>query len=212
MKADVQLRGHCPMCGREQAVKGGNMAKHGYTVENGWFNGVCPGRNFAPLELDRLSPEPAWLSILAQADELDLNATQYEQGVRVPTSVIKREWKNGQRQSYQKPWSELTEYDKRSELNSLVFGMRRRAKAGRDFVKFIRELADNVHGKPLKEIERDRSGPIRHLPDPRANYNSKYTACGKSVRYAYGTRYLHMADDPDSATCEACKNKLKDAN
>ena len=40
MKKEIQIRGNCQCCGKEQAVVGGLMSKHGYTVENGWFSGV----------------------------------------------------------------------------------------------------------------------------------------------------------------------------
>lgn len=46
--------GTCQACGRVQAVKAnGRLAKHGYTVDFGYFSGTCRGSDRAPLEIDR---------------------------------------------------------------------------------------------------------------------------------------------------------------
>lgn len=44
--------GHCQVCGRRQMLPNGQLAKHGYTVEYGWFNGTCYGSGNLPIELD----------------------------------------------------------------------------------------------------------------------------------------------------------------
>ena len=40
----------CQACGNVQAVVNGKMAKHGYTVEHGFFAGTCPGSDEVPME------------------------------------------------------------------------------------------------------------------------------------------------------------------
>lgn len=45
--------GICQICGREQKLPGGRLSVHGYTVERGWFEGVCPGSGHLPFEQDR---------------------------------------------------------------------------------------------------------------------------------------------------------------
>lgn len=47
--------GTCQICGRKQKVSNnksslGKLSKHGYTVEWGWFNGVCAGAVELPFE------------------------------------------------------------------------------------------------------------------------------------------------------------------
>jgi hypothetical protein len=46
--------GTCQACGRSHAVglKTGPLAKHGYTVDWGFFNGTCQGSDARPLEID----------------------------------------------------------------------------------------------------------------------------------------------------------------
>jgi hypothetical protein len=47
-------RGTCQACGAVQAVMvKGLLAKHGYTVEWGFFNGVCTGADRLPLEVNK---------------------------------------------------------------------------------------------------------------------------------------------------------------
>lgn len=48
MKATHQ--GSCQLCGRLQRLPNGRLAKHGYTVEFNFFNGVCPGSHNLPYE------------------------------------------------------------------------------------------------------------------------------------------------------------------
>lgn len=45
--------GTCQLCGRQQRLPGGKLAKHGYTVEYGFFSGVCPGSHEQPYETSR---------------------------------------------------------------------------------------------------------------------------------------------------------------
>ena len=47
--------GTCQLCGREHAinVKTGEIAKHGYTVDYGFFSGTCRGAEYQPLQISR---------------------------------------------------------------------------------------------------------------------------------------------------------------
>lgn len=42
--------GHCQVCGSRQKLPNGLLAKHGYTVDYGFFNGVCFGAGHLPFE------------------------------------------------------------------------------------------------------------------------------------------------------------------
>ena len=55
MKTTHTHRGHCQACGKVQAVDTTNnlLAKHGYTVDFGYFDGVCTGSDRQPLEVDK---------------------------------------------------------------------------------------------------------------------------------------------------------------
>lgn len=55
MKDTHTHRGHCQFCLRVIAidVTTGRLAKHGYTVEGGMFNGACPGSEELSLHVER---------------------------------------------------------------------------------------------------------------------------------------------------------------
>ena len=58
-------RGHCQSCGRTQAVdvKHNFIAKHGYTVDFGFFNNTCTASNALPLEMDKSITEQTIVSL-----------------------------------------------------------------------------------------------------------------------------------------------------
>jgi len=45
--------GECQICGRKMKAPNGELSNHGYTVENGFFNGSCHGSYELPFEQDR---------------------------------------------------------------------------------------------------------------------------------------------------------------
>ena len=70
MKTTHTHRGHCQACGRVQAVDTANnlLAKHGYTVDFGYFDGVCTGSDRKPLEVDKSFSEATIVRISAWID------------------------------------------------------------------------------------------------------------------------------------------------
>jgi hypothetical protein len=65
-------RGHCQVCGAQQAVNNetGMLAKHGYTVEHGFFEGECPGSHNLPLEVERTMTDNIIDDLTRQADRI----------------------------------------------------------------------------------------------------------------------------------------------
>ena len=63
--------GTCQLCGREHAinVKTGEIAKHGYTVDYGFFSGTCRGAGYQPLQISR--------------EHLDNNIERWEKGANL---------------------------------------------------------------------------------------------------------------------------------
>jgi len=62
--------GTCQACGRKQALRG-TMAKHGYTVDYGYFSGTCSGSDRQPLELATAHNEDVVAGVRNWADEQD---------------------------------------------------------------------------------------------------------------------------------------------
>ena len=49
--AKATHEGTCQCCGKLHKLPNGRLSKHGYTVDWGFFNGVCLGAGFPPYEL-----------------------------------------------------------------------------------------------------------------------------------------------------------------
>jgi hypothetical protein len=77
-------RGTCQVCGAQQAVNNetGMMAKHGYTVEHGFFEGECPGSHNLPLEADRTMTDNIIGDLTRQADRIQ---KQIDDGIKMVT-------------------------------------------------------------------------------------------------------------------------------
>lgn len=146
----TQIRGNCQCCGRDQAVMNGVMAQHGYTVENGWYQGVCNGHHFAPVQKDREEVDHNAALILKQADELDAKAAALEAG-NVPPNMMVR-YTFGMEKPAMVAFETVLDYDKAAVLKGVVYTIQNRAKAGRDFVKMMAALADKVHGQRLRKV------------------------------------------------------------
>jgi hypothetical protein len=50
MSRKATHRGHCQACGRLQMLPHGDLSLHGYTVDHGFFSGVCRGARHLPFE------------------------------------------------------------------------------------------------------------------------------------------------------------------
>lgn len=92
MKATHQ--GHCQLCGRFQRLPGGSLAKHGYTVEFNFFNGVCPGSHHLPYEqsCDLLPARRDWAATTAK--QLRKSASEVR-ALRDPKAVWIHEYQSG---------------------------------------------------------------------------------------------------------------------
>lgn len=83
----TQTRGNCQCCGRDQAVAKGTMAHHGYTVDNGYFNGTCGGHMHAPLQVERTVADSIVAKCRQDAERLDKRAAALKDGTEVLTLV-----------------------------------------------------------------------------------------------------------------------------
>lgn len=68
--------GTCQVCGRAQAHKGDGLAKHGYTVPHGWFQGTCSGSGKLPVELDTTVLDATVAFLTTRGRELKVTTEQ----------------------------------------------------------------------------------------------------------------------------------------
>lgn len=193
MTNKTQTRGNCPCCGRDQAVlASGRMSKHGYTVENGWFNGVCGGDRFAPMQVQREVTDQIVAQVRDDVKKLEARAAALKAGretlglVAKPNEFVRR----GQTPTMVE-WKDLNDYQRADALRSVIYGCESRARAGTSFANDMEALVNAVHGQPLKVVE------LEAAPAPIREGERRLTAAGGvlTARYAEkGRVYFKTAE------------------
>lgn len=162
----IQLRGICQCCGRQQAVVSGSMSKHGYEVKEGWFQGVCSGEHFAPMQKSRAQADTIVREVREECVVLRKKADLVRAGGLKP-----REAKSGRRVKVEKarggyPWEEemvpfeqAPSWHQKEAIESMAWRLQRRAEIGESFASGLEKLADEYYGKELLEVKRD-AGPV----------------------------------------------------
>jgi hypothetical protein len=178
------------MCGRQQAVRGG-ISAHGYTVANGWFQGVCQGHRFAPMEKRRAETDSMIVEILEQAAALRIKADETLAGKHDPVEYDtgRRTNVNGKYVPVLELFAEASEYRQQDIRTRLAWNMTMRAKAGEDFAQYMGALADKVHGTELKVVAKPVPAERIQAGDKRLNSNgtvltAKYQD-GQRVYYTF---------------------------
>ena len=156
----TQTRGICQCCGRDQAVMSGLMSKHGYTVDHGWFNGVCDGRRFRPMEIDRSAADATVRAIRAQCVELRNRSEDMAAGRVDPQVCTTTRYDAATRKAVEIPFAEGTEWQQRDARASAVWKLARRAEIGASVASSLEACADKHHGQPLRLV------PVEAGPAP----------------------------------------------
>jgi len=172
MKA-IQIRGNCQCCGREHAVVDGRMAKHGYTVESGWFKGVCAGKHFAPIQVSREQTDTLIASVRKQVLEMIAKADLVASGEIKPTTITRHPHSKKAMEFI--PFAEATTYEQRDAIRALEWNYRRTAEMGTSFADMMVQVADKYHGKALVEVAK-KEAPAFIMPrDQKTDKDMIYT-------------------------------------
>lgn len=159
-----QFRGICQCCGREQAVVSGCMSKHGYQVKEGWFQGVCSGERFKPMQKSRDQADAIIKSVREECIKLRAAAAELLSGKRKPkeaqsgntieeVGVPRWKWK-----AEMVPFDQAPKYYQDRARAEAVWKSQRRAEIGEGFAEQLERLADEYYGKELREVAVD-AGP-----------------------------------------------------
>lgn len=172
----IQLRGHCQCCGRQQAVIRGLMSKHGYEVKErgnyGWFQGICQGERFKPIEVDRAQADAIVKAVREECASLRVRAEALRSGEVKPAkakSGKKVEQAGVPRWKWEDemvPFSEAPAHYQREAVESAAWNAQRRSEIGGSFANGLEKLADEYHGKPLLEVKAE-AGPAPIEPGER---------------------------------------------
>lgn len=170
MTTSIQTRGHCQCCGRQQAVRHG-ISAHGYTVANGWFQGVCQGHRYAPLEKNRETTDRMVSEIRAEAVALRIKAEETLAGKHDPVEYKTGFMKmvDGKRVSETALFADAPEYKQQDIRKYEAHLLTYRAKAGEDFANMMSALADKVHGTELKVVAKPQPAERIQAGDKRIN-------------------------------------------
>ena len=181
----TQIRGNCQCCGHQQAVVSGTMSKHGYTVEHGWFSGVCSGRNYAPLQVSRERTDNIVAQVRAEVPELIAQADKVKAGEITPATIKIR--KGGEKMEV--AYADASLSQQRQARDSIEWSLRNRARAGEQFANSMEELANKIHGTALIEVAK-KEAPAFIMPrDQKVDAQGFTCTCtsveGARVYYKY---------------------------
>ena len=135
------------------------MSKHGYTVDHGWFNGVCSGQRFAPLQTERAQADKIVAQVRADCFDLDTLAAQYKTGKKFPRIAGTR-YNHLTQTNVDVLWDDAADHMKESGLHHAIWATEQRAKMGRSFAADLEALANSVHGTELIVVPLE-DGPAR---------------------------------------------------
>ena len=156
-------RGTCQVCGSQQAVnnKTGMMAKHGYTVEHGFFEGECPGSHNLTLESDRTMTDNIIGDLTRQADRIQKQIdgpiimvtyrytdrdTRKDKMVKLTQSNIESVYADIGKAYWSGSWDDAVEMYK--------WKLVRQVKFLRDHCDMMTDLIEKRHGADLYPVER----------------------------------------------------------
>ena len=162
-------RGTCQACGRLQAHQNTNglVAKHGYTVDWGFFNGVCMGADAQPLELDRSMTDQIIKTLrTVEAPKHDKHAAALQAGTVEPQwkrEVIachypRRDGRNTfnfNRIDIECTRAELSDYDAGQQLAHAIYVAKGKAEQARSHADMLVKMIATRHGQPLVAVNRD---------------------------------------------------------
>ena len=146
----IQTRGICQCCGREQAIVNGKMAKHGYTVECGWFQGVCAGKNFAPMQVSRTETDSMVAQVRKEVAEFIAQADRVASGDLKPTTIVR----SPRFKKEVVAFADAQSWEQTEAIKNMEFTFRRNAEMGVDFANMMEKIANEFHGKELVKVEK----------------------------------------------------------
>lgn len=128
------------------------LAKHGYTVANGWFEGTCGGSGAPALELSRDRTDSMCAQVLAECDGIEKQANRWASGAAHPARIARTSYRRGEDKTL--AWDEASGYEQTQGLKTAIANATSRVRHGRMFVEGMLKLASERHGQPLWEVPR----------------------------------------------------------
>lgn len=165
-------RGTCQACGRLQAVDNSsrNVAKHGYTVDFGYFHGNCPGgQGYVPAEFDVALTHQTIVNCSHAAEKHDHSAAKLKSGVEVPNTFDR--WNPKKKVTHTNAWgkertstggfdtlpiAQATAFELAEAIKDEIAVHERHAKGLRGHIQFLSRNVLTQFGHPLETNETKR--------------------------------------------------------
>jgi hypothetical protein len=129
------------------------MSKHGYTVNGGWFNGICSGRNHVPLQVSREHTDLIVAQVRMEVPELIAKADKVKAGEITPATVLVRTAQGKVEVAY----ADVPPYLQRQGQSAMEWNLRNRASAGTSYANHMEKLANDLHGTALTEVAKKKA-------------------------------------------------------
>jgi len=147
------------------------MAKHGYTVEHGWFQGACSGESSEPMQKSRTRTDGIVAKIRTDVVELLAQAEKLETGKAKPQFINRGTERNPELI----PFAEGDKFDQQKAVKQVIRGLTIKAETGTQFADMLVEMADKYHGQPLVEVEKKEPPTPIYRGDKKISQNKSYT-------------------------------------
>lgn len=144
----LQYRGNCQACGRNHAVVDGFVAKHGYTVEMGFFNGVCTGHRYAPMQISVDHTESVIAMCKEEAVKSEQASKDIESGKKSPSIITKGYGRN----KIEIPFAEGTPREQSEARDQMFWNLSNQARAYANHAANMEKLVVEYFGKDLMTV------------------------------------------------------------
>lgn len=160
MKKIHTHRGHCQLCAKVQAIDVGTgiVAKHGYTVEQGYYSGQCPGSEALSLHVSRELADKAIAEALREAAIQAEQIDRFNKGTAHPATVWNGEYewietRGSTGRPYKKQvekrvaWEEADESFREIGLRRAIGVLENRQRTCEHYARDVKHWADKITGK-----------------------------------------------------------------
>lgn len=159
-------RGTCQICGALQAVnpKTGDIAKHGYTVPNGYFLGTCLGSGNSPLQKSRTLCDEIRATLRKQVKTCGITLKKLQGGTSHPNQVIAQRGPLGGAKYATNPstgrsepvmisWEDAADYEREIGMKKAILETERHILWCQSTEKEMGLRADQILGTDLIAVE-----------------------------------------------------------
>jgi hypothetical protein len=147
------------------------MSKHGYTVDHGWFNGVCSGERYAPMQVSRVHTDQIIVEVRAEVVELLAKADRVKAGEITPKTIMR----SPRFQKIEIAFADAEKHEQANAVQAMEWNLRNRARAGEQFAKALGEVADKVHGTALIEVAKKEAPEFINVGHQKSGNEMTYT-------------------------------------